>query len=241
MVLAAGLGTRLGKLTAFKPKALVEINGDPLLKITLLRLKKAGIKKVVINVHHFSNQIISFLKQNNYFDLEIIISDETSLLLDTGGGLLKALPHFSDDESVLIHNVDVISNLDLNLFFGQFLKSKADAFLAVRQRESSRKLLFDQNMSLCGWNNQKNGEFKWVETMQTDYLAFAFSGIHIIKPPIFDTFPIQKCSIIDLYLELAKNNMVKAYKDENNYWYDLGKAEDLIICEKEIKSYGNNF
>ncbi|MDP3444917.1 MAG: sugar phosphate nucleotidyltransferase [Ignavibacteria bacterium] len=234
-ILAAGLGTRLGTLTKQQPKALVEVNGEPLLKINLLKLKKFGFTKVVINVHHFAAEIIHYLKENNNFGLEIHISDESNQLLDTGGAILKALPLYNPDEYILIHNVDVISDFDLKAFANEFRKSTSAATLFVRERNSSRKLLFDKQSQLAGWHNEQTNETKWVHSQIDDYQAFAFSGIHIIQAKLFADLPVEKCSVINLYLQKAKNNRILAHINNDCLWFDLGKKEQLVEIENELK------
>ncbi len=227
MILAAGLGTRLGSITKMMPKALVEVNGEPLLKSVILNLKMAGFSKIVINVHHFAEEIITYITENDRFGLDVHFSDESNNLLDTGGGILKAMPLFGKDESVLIHNVDVITNLDLKAFTHAFEQTDAAASLAVRKRESSRSLLFDNNFQLAGWRNHKTGDEKWVSNPLTKYRCLAFSGIHIFRPKFFAHLPVEQCSVIDLYLKLANEQKVTGCLHDEGYWFDLGKAEQL--------------
>jgi N-acetyl-alpha-D-muramate 1-phosphate uridylyltransferase len=236
MILAAGLGTRLGSITQEKPKALVEVLGEPLLKRVILKLKRAGFTKIVINVHHFAEEIISYVTHNEFFGLEILFSDETAELLNTGGGILKAMPLFGKAESVLIHNVDVITNIDLRAFANAFEESGAAASLAVRTRESSRNLIFDGNFQLAGWRNQKSNEEKWVQSPIAKYHTFAFSGIHLLKPGFFDFYPVERCSIIDLYLQLANQHKVTGFLHDEGYWFDLGKADQLPSIIKTLQN-----
>ena len=160
MILAAGLGTRLKPLTNSTPKALVKFNDETLLSLLIKKLKAARIQNIVINVHHFADEIINYLKMNNNFNLNISVSDERDMLLDTGGGLKKAKKFFSTNEPILIHNVDVISDIDLNLFYEFHSLKNSLATLAVRNRKSSRRFLFSDDDMLCGWENQKTGEKK---------------------------------------------------------------------------------
>lgn len=182
MIFAAGLGTRLKPLTDKKPKALVEVGGEPLLKHVILRLKKAGFIRIVVNVHHFSRQIIDYLKANGDFGLEIIVSDESAELLDTGGGMKKAAPCFDAGGQILIHNVDILSNVDLERFYAEAPKMRnygsrscldASATLLVSWRKTSRYLLFDGQMRLVGWTNIETGEvkspFKWLREFGTEH------------------------------------------------------------------------
>ena len=175
MIFAAGLGTRLKPLTDQKPKALVEVGGESLLKHVILRLKAAGFNRILINVHHFPEQIINYLNEYDHFGLEIAISDESAALLDTGGGLKKALPFFDPDKQILIHNVDILSNVNLKSFYAEAPRMhnygsggyiEASATLLVSWRETKRYLLFDEQMRLVGWTNIETGEvrspFKWL-------------------------------------------------------------------------------
>ena len=160
MIFAAGLGTRLKPLTDNKPKALVEVGGKTMLELVILKLKEAGFNEIVINIHHFGQQIIDYLKANNNFGLTIHISDERDYLLDTGGGIKKATPFLMGNEPFLVHNVDIFSNVDLRQLYENHLKSGATATLLVSQRKTARYLLFNKENKLCGWHNNETGEVK---------------------------------------------------------------------------------
>ena len=160
MIFAAGLGTRLKPLTDNKPKALVEVGGKTMLELVILKLKEAGFNEIVINIHHFGQQIIDYLKANNNFGLTIHISDERDYLLDTGGGIKKATPFLMGNEPFLVHNVDIFSNVDLRQLYENHLKSGATATLLVSQRKTARHLLFNKENKLCGWHNNETGEVK---------------------------------------------------------------------------------
>ena len=162
MILAAGLGTRLKSLTHDKPKALVELNGKPLLQHCIENLTDNGFHHIVINVHHFGEQIIDFVEHHN-FDADIQISDERKQLLDTGGGIIKATPLFKDSKAVLVHNVDIISNVNFADLNQQFLDSEDDAWLLTQNRETNRKFLFNTENQLIGWTNKAEQQFKWVD------------------------------------------------------------------------------
>ena len=234
LLFAAGLGTRLKEQTQNRPKALVELSGKPLLQHAIEHLKHFGIEEITINVFHFAEQIISFLKENNSFGVTIHISDERNELLDTGGGLKNAAPFLKGNEPILIYNVDVISNLDLNELLKYHQDQKALATLVVRSRETSRYLMFDANLQLTGWKNFSNGETRISrEESFTDSKPLAFSGIHIIQPKLLDLIIEEgKFPIIDLYLRLAGNQSIKAYIDQSDVWMDLGKPEQLIAAEE---------
>jgi len=228
MIFAAGLGTRLNNETSGKPKALVDVGGKTLLERAIEKLKSEGVSEIVINVHHFSNLVISFLRKND-FGIKIHISDETEKLLDTGGGLKKAEVYFKGNEPILIYNADIISNLDLNLLLKDHLKTKALVTLAVRNRETQRYFKFDQNKQLVGWINKKTGEAKISRRENFENaVEMAYSGIHIVQSEIFSLMPeIDRFSITDFYLELAKTQSIKGYFDNSELWMDVGKPEQL--------------
>ena len=244
MILAAGLGTRLKALTQDKPKALVLLNGKPLLQHCIENLIANGFQHIVINVHHFGEQIIDFV-ENNHFDAEIEISDERALLMDTGGGIVKATPLFKDSKAVLVHNVDIISDVNLRDMSQQFLDSKDDAWLLTQDRETNRKLLFDDENLLVGWMNKSEEKFKWVHNEsalrraqgpQPFYQEMAFSGLHFFRSDLFAEFEDKPQSVIDLYLNLAKTNRIISKPIQPDYWFDLGKPEQLLAAENYIKT-----
>lgn len=227
MIFAAGKGTRLKPLTESLPKALVKVNGITLLEHTITKLKIAGITDIIVNVHHFANQVIEFLQQKDFFGINIHISDESNELLDTGGGLKKASWFFNDSEPILLHNVDIMSNIDINAMLVYHKETGAIATLAVRKRESGRYLLFNGDMLLSGWKNNKTGE-TIIARNEEKTEPFAFSGVHIVNPELFQYLkPDKPFSIIDTYLEIAKNKPIKAYLHPNDYWFDIGKTESL--------------
>jgi len=227
LLFAAGLGTRLKEHTQNKPKALVELAGKPLLGHAIEYLKQFGISDITINVFHFADQVISYVKENKSFEINIQISDERDLLLNTGGGLKKATKFLKGNEPILIFNVDVISNLNINNLLDYHLKQKALATLVVRSRQTSRYLMFDRNGWLTGWKNLSNGESRISRAENfTESTALAFSGIHIVQPEILDLIEEEgKFPIIDLYLRLAKTHHIQAYIDQSDIWMDLGKPD----------------
>lgn len=233
LLFAAGLGTRLKEHTQDKPKALVNLAGKTLLQHAIEYLKKNGISDITINVFHFAEQIISFLEENKSFGINIHISDERDKLLETGGGLKKATPFLQGNEPILIYNVDVISNLDLSLLLNYHLEHKALATLAVRSRETSRYLMFDNEMDLAGWKNLTTGECR-ISRMDKfgNTKPYAFSGIHIIQPELLEMITEDgRFPIIDIYLRLAKYQSIKAFIDKSTIWLDLGKPEQLKAAE----------
>ncbi len=244
MILAAGLGTRLKELTQDKPKALVPLNGKPLLQHCIENLITNDFHHIVINVHHFGEQIIDFVEQNK-FDADIVISDERDLLMDTGGGIVKATPLFKGSKAVLVHNVDIISNVDLSEMSQQFLASGDDAWLLTQDRETNRKLLFDDENLLVGWMNKAENKFKWVHPEKNGpstgsgtclYQEMAFSGLHFFRSDLFAEFEVKRSSVIDLYLSLAKSNRIVSKPILPDYWFDMGKPEQLQAAE----AYLNN-
>jgi NDP-sugar pyrophosphorylase family protein len=232
MVLAAGLGTRLRPLTDDRPKALVEIGGRTLLEITLSRLRTFGIREVIINVHHFADVVLQYLKANGNFGMRIEVSRE-DLLLDTGGGLKKAgyffLQNAGDpDEPFILHNVDVISTIDLRRIVEFHRDHLALATLAVQDRKTSRYLLFDDHLQLCGRRAGSDGKPELVRASpQTEALAFA--GIHVISPRLIPMLTEEGVfSIINSYMRLAgKGETILAFRADEYYWRDLGRLDDL--------------
>ena len=226
MIFAAGIGSRLKHLTENTPKALVKVNGKPLLQYVIEKLKQADVDDIIINLHHYPEQIINFVK-NNDFGINISFSLEEKLL-DTGGGLKKASSFFDDGKSFFIHNVDIISDIDLKEMYDYHLKKNAFATLAVRNRETQRYFLFDENNRLFGRENRiTNEQFILPEVSTKENLhRFAFSGIHVVSPKIFDFMPEEAVfPIISLYLKT--NDKVYAYPHNYGNWKDMGKIEDF--------------
>lgn len=233
LLFAAGLGTRLQEYTQTRPKALVNLAGKPLLQHAVEHLVKFGITDITINVFHFAEQIIDFVDRNQSFGIDIHISDERGQLLDTGGGLKKASSFLKGKDPVLIYNVDVISNLDLNLLLNDHREQKALATLAVRRRNTSRYLMFDDQQQLVGWKNVDSGEVR-VSRAEAFEAArpWAFCGIHIINPELLDLITEEgKFPILDLYLRLAKNHSIRGFFDASDLWMDLGKPDQLKAAE----------
>jgi mannose-1-phosphate guanylyltransferase len=233
MVLAAGMGTRLRPLTDTRPKALVEVGYRTLLEITLTRLRDFGVSEVIVNVHHFAGMIVDYLKSNDNFDMRIEVSRE-DVLLDTGGGLKKAAWFFLEDPSGLetpfiLHNVDVISTIDLGRMVQFHNENRALATLAVQDRKSSRYLLFDQQLQLCGRQRRENGEAELVRP-SPQAQALGFSGIHVISPRLLTMMKEDGIfSIIDSYLNLAAGGeKISAFPADEYQWRDVGRLEDLL-------------
>ena len=237
MIFAAGIGTRLRPLTSDKPKALVEVNNKTLLENAIIKLKNCGVTHIVINVHHFANKIIDFLNLHNNFGIDINISDETHKLLNTGGGVLHALPFFNINNPIILYNVDIYSSINLAELYKKHVNNKFDATLVVRNRTTNRKLAFNKNNDLIGWKNFISNQEKHVGTQNLKEANFyGFSGIHIVHPKIFKNCIFSEdFSIIDFYLNIAKHYQVKGYLDESEFWFDLGKIEQIKEIEKRIK------
>ena len=250
MILAAGLGTRLRPLTDNRPKALVEISGRTLLEITLSRLRSFGTREVIINVHHFADMIVDYLKAKKNFGMRIEVSRE-DVLLDTGGGLKKAAWFFLEDFSrsasstgdssrldvpFLLHNVDVISNIDLHRMIQFHMKNHALATLAVRDRETSRYLLFNDQLQLCGRRAGRDGKPELVRSSQ-HLQPLAFSGIHVISPRLLPMLTEEGIfSIIPSYLRLAaQGENILAFRADEYYWRDLGRPDDLAQAAHDLQ------
>lgn len=237
MIFAAGLGTRLKPLTDHMPKALVPVAGKPMLEHVIEKLKSSGFDEIVINVHHFGNQIIDFLKEKDNFGIQIWISDETEELLDTGGGIKKAAHFF--DEPFLVHNADILSNVNLKALYEYHQASGNDATLLVSPRKTVRYLLFEENR-LCGWVNKdtlqtKPEGFIYQPEIQKEY---AFGGIHIISPTLFQYMGDEwtgKFSIMDFYLQTCKKVRLGSYVKEDLQLIDIGKPDTLAKAEDFIR------
>ena len=243
MILAAGLGTRLRPLTDDRPKALVEVAGRTMLEITLTRLRDFGIQEVIVNVHHFAEMIDDYLKAKNNFGMRIEVSREDTLL-DTGGGLKKAAWFFLEDSSLIkqpfvLHNVDVISTIDLRRMMQFHTEHQALATLAVQDRETSRYLVFDEQLQLCGRRAGRDGDPELIRSSpRTEALAFA--GIHVISPRLLELMTEEGAfSIISAYLRLAAQaEKILAFRADEYYWRDLGRPENVVPAEKDLKEVG---
>jgi len=227
MILAAGLGTRLKPITDSIPKALVEINGKSLLEHSIDHLKLFGVKEVIINVHHFSDQIIDFLEKKKNFGLNISISNEQDELLDTGGGFKKAAWFFEGGGPFVIRNVDVLSDMDLKAMLDFHKKHKPLATLAVRNRETARYMLFNEKWELIGWTNVSTGERKLSRKDYKRMYPLAFSGIQILDPAIIPLLTDEgRFSLISMYLRLSREKRICAFTDNDSFWFDAGKREE---------------
>jgi NDP-sugar pyrophosphorylase family protein len=228
MILAAGLGTRLRPLTDKIPKALVKIGDTPLLEIAIRKLLHYGFSDIIINIHHHPDQVLNFLSANNNFGATISISDERDLLLDTGGGLKKAASFFNNNESFILYNCDIVTDLNLNSLYDYHIVNRVLCTLAVRERETSRYFLFDEDNTLCGWWNKKTGEKRIVRDSATTFRPKAFSGISVIDPKSLSMLPGRDIfSMVDFYLSFASVNKIISYDHTETKWADIGKIEAL--------------
>ncbi len=234
IIFAAGIGSRLKPLTNDRPKALVEFNGQYLIAGVINKLKNAGVTDIIVNVHHFADKLINYL-ENTDFNINIEISDETRFLQDTGGGLKKASWFFNDNQPFFAYNVDILSDIDLLKMYKQHIESDALATLAVKTRKSQRFLLFNKLNQLSGWENLATNELRLIKSQRSELQAYAFSGIQIINPKIFDLFAeVGKFSIVDVYLRLADTENIYAYYHNDDYWFDLGTYIQLKQAEEFI-------
>ncbi len=240
MIFAAGLGTRLRPLTNDRPKALVVINGMTMLERVIRYLIRYGVDEIVINIHHFGEKIIDFLAENNNFGIDIHISDERDMLLETGGGILKARKYLDGKESFIVCNADILTDLDLGEMYKNHVYSNADVSLLVAPRETSRYFVFDEN-KLVGWTNINSGECRPDGLIIDENVKLlAFGGIHIISPSIFkelENYATEsKFSITPFYVDCCEKMQILGYTtSQKYYWHDIGKIESLKNAEKEIK------
>ncbi len=236
MILAAGIGTRLKPFTNEHPKALAIVNGKTILQRNIEYLAGFGIKDIIVNVHHFPEQIKDLIKKNNGFGANISFSDETNEVLETGGGLKKAGWFFeTEEDSFVVMNVDVLTDLNLSKMIIQHEKETPLATLAVTIRKTSRYFLFDDLNHLCGWKNEASGEQK-MSADAKDFSQKAFSGIHIISPKIFSLIKMTgKFSMVDVYLDLAKTHTITAFDHSNSKFIDVGRPESILKAEEIFK------
>ena len=241
MIFAAGLGTRLKPFTDTMPKALVPVNGTPMLEHVITHLIKQGFDDIVVNVYHFGKKIVDFLETKNNFGINIHISDERDCLLDTGGGILKARQWLDGNEPILIHNADILTDLDLREMRQQHIESGADATILVANRNTARYFLFDNDNNLKGWTNISTGEIKPKTLTEISQLTqLAFGGVHIISPSIFNTLEHYssepKFSITPFYIDSCNSLKIKGYQPKDAYqWFDIGKPETLTLAENSFK------
>ena len=242
IVFAAGLGTRLQPFTLEHPKALVDVNGTPMLQRVILRLRNAGIKEIVVNVHHFADQIIEFIRTNNGFGCDIAISDERNLLLDTGGGIAKAADMLDGDEPFIAYNADILSDFNISKMIKAHQLSGADVTLLTSSRSSSRQLYFDNNERLVGWQNIKTGECRPASFHPNGNCHGAsFNGVHIINRKALQSLKQHAAtepvfSITPFYIDNISYLDIRAYTPTETYqWYDIGRNETLAAARTAFK------
>lgn len=243
MIFAAGLGTRLRPITDSIPKALVPVGDKPVLQFVIERIKSVGITDVVVNVHHFADQVCKFLNENSNFGLNISISDETNLLLDTGGGLLKALPLLGYDEPVLLHNADILTDVPLEQMIESHQLSGADASLLVWHRDTSRKLLFSSLNEMKGWVNTLTGETRPNRLDQSMLTPLAFGGVHIVSPSLFpflNKYALSSGEVFSMtpfYIEACMNARIQGFTPSEPFnWFDIGRPESLLKASEFVNS-----
>lgn len=236
MILAAGLGTRLKPWTDHHPKALAIVGGKSLLQRNIEYLQQFGIHEVIVNVHHFADQIQDAIKNNDGWGSEITISDETAEVLETGGGLKKAAWYFKDENEFVLMNVDILTDLNLSAMIQQQQNSNALATLAVTERATSRYFLFNSKDELCGWRNVNTGEEKMTKE-SLELKQKAFSGIHVISSRLLNQLNLQgKFSMVDVYLQLAKDFFIQGFDHSASRFIDVGKPESIEKAEKMFLS-----
>ena len=235
MILAAGLGTRLSPLTDSKPKALVPFNGVPMVEGVIRKLYGAGIREVIVNVHHFAGDVKAFLAGLNFPGLDIHISDESGQLMDTGGAILQARNYFRDEKSFLVHNVDVYTNLDIADLIETHMRDDCLVTMAVKKRTTSRSLLFNSENILAGWRHNETGE-ELILSGQTELLQdFGNSCVQVINSELLDYFPDTKpLPLVKMFLDLSADHRIRAYVHNEDYWYDLGRYKNFLLARKEL-------
>lgn len=232
MILAAGIGSRLRPITDKIPKALLPVHGRPLLDYGICYLRKFGIRNIIINIHHHADQIVAFIEKQNYRDLHLEFSDESDKLLDTGGAIKKASWFFEGEDDFLIVASDIITNANLNELIHFHHQKKADVTLAVKNRETSRSLLFNDQGYLTGWKNNQTGESKFIGWDKTYALDAGFSGIHVISTNVLDHMPDGAFSVTEFYLKAGSDLSIKAYRHDKDTWLEFGRISRIRQTEQ---------
>ena len=238
MILAAGLGTRLGRITSNIPKAMVEVAGKPLLYHAIQKLKANDFNQIIINVHHYPDQIMDYVRTNSNFGMDITFSVEAELL-ETGGGVKKAAWFFSDGNPFIVHNVDILSDIDLKFLYRQHIDRGSDASLAVQKRDTTRYLLFDGENQLAGREQPGKTELINSDQDMQKIQRWSFLGIHIISPSALKHFPSEnKFSIINAYLQLSAHGArINACPVDYEYWFDVGKSENMDQIQNWFRTH----
>ncbi len=238
LIFAAGLGSRLKDLTKEIPKALVEVNGKPMLWHAIQKLTTVGVRRIVVNVHHHAQKVEEYIGELQFDGVEIVVSNEEDELLETGGGLLKAAPLFIKDEPIILYNADVVTGVDLQDMIDYHTNHEGIATLMVKHRMTSRYFLFDDQMCLSGWENVKTRE--QIVTRPSQHMSsYAFSGIHVVNPEILSMLgEVRKFSIVQGYLEISSQKNVYGWKDWDEYWFDVGTPEKLATANDFFMNSG---
>lgn len=258
LVFAAGLGTRLGDFTKEHPKALVDVDGTPMLARVLLKLRDAGITDVTVNVYHFAQQIKDYLAANGNFGMNLHVSDETGMLLETGGGMLAAARYLDSDEPVVVHNADILTDFPLAEMIARHRATGADATLLVAERDTARYIMFAPDGRMDGWTNISTGQCRPDGFMpQRGMLRRAFGGVHVVSPRIFsalasyndalvdagataDAHGVSRFSIMDFYIDCCRELQLHAYEPSQPYrWCDIGKPDSLARARELFGKNGN--
>lgn len=240
MIFAAGLGTRLRPFTDSRPKALVEVGGVPMLERVIMKLKRYGVTEIAVNVHHFPDMISDFLEHNGNFGLKIYVSDERERLLDTGGGIAKAIGLLGDEEPMLVHNVDILTDFDVEAMLCRHVESGADATLLTSVRSTSRYLLFDGEQRMKGWCNVSTGEVRPRGVDANFFKRLAFGGVHILSPRMLKRLREYSSkedvfSIVPFYIDVCREMDIRSFvPDANCHWVDIGKPESLLLAREYV-------
>ncbi|KPL12540.1 MAG: hypothetical protein AMS26_17215 [Bacteroides sp. SM23_62] len=235
MILAAGLGTRLRPLTDKMPKALVPFKGTPMVERIIRNLGDAGVRQVMVNVHHLAGQVVEFLDHLTVEGMTIHVSDETGELMDTGGAILQAREFLKEEEDFIVHNVDVYTDLDIRDLISYHRDGDALATIAVKKRPTSRSLLFDEAGLLCGWIHNETGENRMIRSPSGRLDDFGNSCVQVISAGFLDLFPVtEPRSLTEMYLELAGHHKIGAFIHNQDYWYDLGRYDNFMKADKEV-------
>jgi NDP-sugar pyrophosphorylase family protein len=235
IIYAAGLGTRFKPWTDQHPKALAVVNGKSLLQRNIEYLQQYGITEVVVNVHHFAQQVRDAVIDNKGWGSKILISNETDKLLETGGGLMKAKHLLEGEEPFVSLNVDILTNMDLGKLIAYHHQHQPLITMGITSRNSSRVLLFDETNRLCGWKNQQTGEEK-ISIQKLNLIAKAYSCVVVYEPKIFSLIKQEgKFSIIDAYLDLAADHTILGYDHSGDHLVDVGKTESVAVAEALFK------
>lgn len=235
MILAAGLGTRLRPLTDKQPKALIPFKGIPLVERVIRNLAAAGIDHIVVNAHHYADQVEDFLLRLQVPGTRLSVSDERDQLMDTGGALLHARQFFKDEDDFLVHNVDVFTNLDIAALIGAHRQADALATLAVKKRPTSRSLLFDSRGYLSGWRHYETGEERIVRKPEGVLEEYGNSCIQVISREFLTNYPETRIlNLTEMYLDLAGDHRIQPFIHNKDYWYDLGRYENFLKADKQV-------